>query len=465
MAENNKKELIIIGAGPGGYAAAFKAADLGLKVCLIDPQENPGGVCLYRGCIPSKTLLHIAKLKQEAEEASEFGIKFGKPEIDIEKIRKWKDNVVSKLTEGLGQLAESRDVEFIQDKASFVSDKKIRLKESGKELSFDNLILATGSKNLELPGIEIDHEKVIDSTDALDLDDLPDSMLVIGGGYIGLEMGSAYAALGCKVSVAEMTEGFLPGTDRDLVKVFKEKHPFEEVYFNTKIEKLSAEDKKVKVELQMEGETKEKQFDKVLVAAGRKPNTASLDLDNTSIKITKNGFIEVDEKRRTTVETIYAIGDLTGEPMLAHKANYEARVAAEVIAGEKASAYDPKSIPGIVFTNPEIAWCGLTETQASEEGVEVLVLKFPWSASGRALSMGSSSGLTKLLAEPKTGRILGGGVAGKNAGSLISEISLAIEMAATTKDLSLSIHPHPTLSETIMEAAESFTGVPTHLAP
>ncbi|MCP9200827.1 dihydrolipoyl dehydrogenase [Gramella sp. GC03-9] len=464
MPDKNKKELIIIGAGPGGYAAAFKAADLGMKVCLIDPEENPGGVCLYRGCIPSKALLNIAKIKQEAQEASEWGIEFGDPKIDIDKIRKWKDKVVKKLTDGLGQLAENRNIEYIRDKAGFVSNEKIRLKDSGKELGFKHLILATGSSNLELPGIEIDHKKVIDSADALELQEIPKSMLVIGGGYIGLEMGSVYAALDSDVSVAEMTEDFLPGTDRDLVKVFQDKHPFKDLYFNTKIEKLSVEDKKVSVELKMEDGTKEKQFDKVLVAAGRKPSTASLDLENTEIKVDENGFIEVDEKRRTAVENIYAIGDLTGEPMLAHKANYEARIAAEVISDDKASAYDPRSIPGIVFTNPEIAWSGLTETEASEKDMEVKILKFPWSASGRALSMGTSTGLTKLLVDPETGRILGGGVAGKDAGSLISEISLAIEMAATAEDLSLSIHPHPTLSETIMEAAESFMGVPTHLA-
>ena len=437
--KTSKKDLVIIGAGPGGYAAAFKAADLGLKVCLIDPAKNPGGVCLYRGCIPSKALLHLAKIKEEALKASEFGLSFQEPEVDIKKISSWKEKVVEKLTKGLGQLAESREVEYIQDKASFISETKIRLKESEEEIEFKNLILATGSQNLELPGIKVDHKMIIDSTDALEMEEIPKSLLVIGGGYIGLELGSVYAALGSKVSVAEMTDGFLPGTDRDLVKVFSDQHPFKEVYFNTKVEKVSAGKKKVTVELAGKDDKKEKKkFDKVLLAVGRKPNTGSLDLDKAGIKTSENGFIEVNELRQTNFPNIYAIGDLTGEPLLAHKATYEGKLAVEVIAGEKGAAYDPRSIPGIVFTNPEIAWCGLTEAEANNQNIDIQILKFPWAASGRALSMGVSKGLTKLIVDPENGRILGGGVAGKNAGSLIPEISLAIEMAATAEDLSLS---------------------------
>lgn len=465
---SKKKELVIIGAGPGGYAAAFRAADLGLKVCLIDPEANPGGVCLYRGCIPSKALLHIAKVKQEALEAAEWGIEFEKPEINLKKIRKWKDSVVKKLTEGLGQLSKAKKIEYIRGTAKFISENKIQVEprdEEAYELEFENLILATGSVNVSLPGIKIDHQKVIDSKDALDLKEIPKSLLVIGGGYIGIELGSVYSALGSKVSIAEMTSGFLPGADRDLVKVFEKEQPFKKLYFNTKVEELSIKKEKVKVKLK-ENDKKpfEKNFAQVLVAVGRQPNTENLQLEKAGIKPGEDGFLEVDDKRRTSRKNIFAIGDLTGEPLLAHKANHEGKVAVEVIAGKKAAAYDPRSIPAIVFCNPQLAWCGLMEAEAKEKDFEIKILKFPWSASGRAVAVGSHNGITKLIVEKKTGRILGGGVAGKNAGSLIPEISLAIEMAATAEDLALSIHPHPTLSETIMEAAEIFSGSPSHIS-
>lgn len=468
MSKNEKKELIIIGAGPGGYAAAFHAADLGLKVTLIDPEANPGGVCLYRGCIPSKALLHVAKIKQEAMQAAEWGIEFESPKIDLKKLRKWKDSVVKKLTGGLGQLSKSKKIDYIKGTAEFISDKKIKVnlaEEDPYELEFENLILATGSVNFSLPGIEIDHKKVIDSKDALDLKEIPKSMLVIGGGYIGLELGSVYAALGSKVSVAEMTSGFLPGADRDLVKVFEKEHPFEELYFNTKVEKVSVTKNKVKASLKNKDEkTRERPFDQVLVAVGRNPNTKTLALNKANIETDENGFLKVNAQRQTKKKNIYAIGDLTGEPLLAHKATYEGKVAVETIAGEKGAAYDPKSIPAIVFTNPQMAWCGLTQEEAKKNNIEIKILKFPWSASGRAVAVGSPNGVTKLIVDKKNGRILGGGVAGKNAGSLISEISLAIEMAATAEDITLSIHPHPTLSETIMEAAEIFSGSPTHIS-
>lgn len=466
MAENDKeKELVIIGAGPGGYAAAFRAADLGLSVTLIDPEVNPGGVCLYRGCIPSKAYLHLAKIKQEAMEASEFGIAFKEPEIDAEKIRQWKDGVVKKLTDGLGEIAKARKVEFIQGKARFVSENKLEIEDKAgekSEISFKNAILATGSRNLELPNIEIDHERIIDSADALDLKEIPDSMLVIGGGYIGLEMGSVYAAFGTKVSVAEMTPGYLPGTDRDLVEVFENEAPFKEVFFDTKVEKAEVRNKKVKVSFENEDGKEEKEYDKVLVAVGRKPNSDKAGLDKAGIKLDEKGFVKVDIQRRSSNKKIFAIGDLTGEPLLAHKASHEGRIAAEVIAGEAGAGYDPRAIPAIVFTNPEIAWCGLTESTAEEQGIKYKKLSFPWSASGRARAIGTSNGLTKLLIDPDTGVILGAAAAGRNAGSLIPEISLAIEMGATAEDLSLSIHPHPTLSETIMEAAERFMGGATH---
>jgi len=468
MAKEEKKELIIIGAGPGGYAAAFRAADLGLKVTLIDPEANPGGVCLYRGCIPSKALLHVAKVKQEAMEAADWGIEFENPKIDIKKIRKWKDSVVKKLTSGLGQLSKNKKIEYIKGTAAFISEKKIKVnpaKGDKYDLEFENIILATGSVNVSLPGVEIDHKKIIDSKDALDLKEIPNTMLVIGGGYIGLELGSVYAALGSKVSVAEMTSGLLPGADKDLVKIFEKEHPFEKLYFNTKVENVSVKKNKVKVKLKnKKDKAKEKSFDQVLVAVGRKPNTKTLALQKASLKPNEKGFLDVNSQRQTTKTNIYAIGDLTGEPLLAHKATSEGKVAAEVIAGKKGAAYDPKSIPAIVFTNPQMAWCGLSQTQAKEKDLAIKVLKFPWSASGRAVAVGSSNGVTKLIVDKKTGRILGGGVAGKNAGSLISEISLAIEMATTAEDLALSIHPHPTLSETIMEAAEIFSGSPTHIS-
>ena len=461
-----KKELIIVGAGPGGYAAAFRAADLGLKVTLIDPEVNPGGVCLYRGCIPSKALLHLTKVKQDAAEVAEFGIKFKEPEIDLKMINEWKDQVVKKLTQGLGQLSKGKKIEYIRGKAKFKTEKSLEIKtEDGEtlELEFENLILATGSVNSEIPGIKIDHNKIMDSTDALELKEIPKSMLVIGGGYIGLEMGSVYANLGAEVSIAEMTSGFLPGADRDLVKVFEKEHPFKTLYFDTKVEKVSEKDNKLIVQLKNKDQEKQqKEFDKILVAVGRKPNTGYLNLNKANVKTDDKGFIPVNPKRQTNIENIYAIGDLAGEPLLAHKASHEGRIAAEVIAGEAGAAYDPKAIPGIVFTNPEIAWCGLTENQAKETDRKIKTLKFPWLASGRAVAIGAKNGLTKLIVDATSGRILGGGVAGKNAGSLIPEITFAIEMGATAEDLALTIHPHPTLSETIMEASEMFTGGATH---
>ncbi|MEX2592650.1 MAG: dihydrolipoyl dehydrogenase [Anditalea sp.] len=468
MTKTDNKEIVIIGAGPGGYAAAFRAADLGLKVTLIDPEANPGGVCLYRGCIPSKTFLHVIKVKQETAKAGQWGVQFKEPKVDVARINDWKNKVVNKLTKGLGQLSKGRNIDYIRGMAQFVSEKKIEVeKKEGEKITieFQKAIIATGSTATALPNIKFDHEVIIDSTDALELKEIPQNMLVIGGGYIGLELGSVYASLGCKVSIAEMTSGFLPGTDRDLIAVFEKENEalFEALYFETKVEKVSVEKGKAKVSLK-NGEGKlEKEFEKVLVAVGRKPNSASLHMEKANIKIDENGFIIVDHKRKTSAENIYAIGDMTGEPLLAHKATHEGRIAAEVIAGEAGAAYDPKAIPGIVFTNPEIAWCGLTEKQAEEKGRKIKVVKFPWTASGRAASAGTSNGLTKLIIDPETGRILGGGVAGKNAGVLIPQISLAIEMAATAKDIVLTIHPHPTLSETIMEAAELFSGSATHL--
>ncbi|MDX1719116.1 MAG: dihydrolipoyl dehydrogenase [Salegentibacter mishustinae] len=465
MAKKDKKELVIIGAGPGGYAAAFHAADLGIKVTLIDPEVNPGGVCLYRGCIPSKALLHLSKTKEEAMQASKWGMKFEEPKIDIKKVASWKEKVVKKLTEGLGQLSKARNIEYIQGKAKFTGKNELEVSDNkGKtsDLSFEKVIIATGSSAVGLPELEIDHEKIWDATDALELKEIPKKMLVVGGGYIGLELGSVYAALGTKVSIAEMTPGFLPGADRDLVEIFEKSEAFKNVFFETKVEKVKITKKGVKVSLKGKKEEQSKKFDCVLVAVGRKPNTQNLGLENLGIAANEKGFLEVDDRRRTKLEHVFAIGDITGELMLAHKASHEGRIAAEVIAGKKGAAYDPKVIPAIVFTNPELAWCGLTEEEAKEKNKNVKVVKFPWSASGRAVAIGENTGLTKLLIDKETEVILGGAVAGKNAGSLIPEIALAIEMGSTASDLSLTIHPHPTLSETIMESAELFYGGATH---
>ncbi len=465
MAKKDRKELVIIGAGPGGYAAAFHAADLGIKVTLIDPEVNPGGVCLYRGCIPSKALLHLSKTKEEAMQASKWGMKFEEPKIDIKKVASWKEKVVKKLTEGLGQLSKARNIEYIQGRAKFTGKNELEVSDNkGKtsDLSFEKVIIATGSSAVGLPELEIDHEKIWDATDALELKEIPKKMLVVGGGYIGLELGSVYTALGTKVSIAEMTPGFLPGADRDLVKVFEKSEAFKNVFFETKLEKVKITKKGVKVSLKGKKEEQTKKFDCVLVAVGRKPNTQNLGLEKLGIAANEKGFLEVDDRRRTKLEHVFAIGDITGEPMLAHKASHEGRIAAEVIAGKKGAAYDPKVIPAIVFTNPELAWCGLTEEEAKEKDKNVKVVKFPWSASGRAVAIGENTGLTKLLIDKETEVVLGGAVAGKNAGSLIPEIALAIEMGSTASDLSLTIHPHPTLSETIMESAELFYGGATH---
>ena len=466
-AKDKSTQLVVIGGGPGGYVAAFHAADLGMKVTIVDPGLNPGGVCLYRGCIPSKALLHAAEIIREAEHAKEFGIDFGKPKIDISKLRNWKDDVVSKLTGGVGQLAKLRKVEHIRGLATFENAGTLNIKTNGNEsynLSFENAIIATGSSPSKIPGITIESKNVLDSTTALDLDELPGSLLVIGGGYIGLEMGTVYAALGSKVTVVEMTDGILPGVDRDLAReLFKRiDKMFDSLLLQTKVVGLKEYKDGIKVSLEGDNaENKEQYFDRVLISIGRKPNSQNLGLENIKVEADKLGFIKVDLQRRTGESSVFAIGDVAGEPMLAHKASHEGKVAVEAIAGKK-TAFEPKAIPAVVFTDPEIAWCGLTETEAKESGRDVKILKFPWRASGRAITLDRSDGLTKLIVDAKTGRILGLGVAGPRAGELIAEGVLAVEMAALASDLELSIHPHPTLSETVMEAAEMFEGQSTH---
>ena len=463
----NKINIAVIGAGPGGYAAAFLAADLGMNVTLIDKEKNPGGVCLYRGCIPSKALLHVAKLINETHEAKDWGIEFSEPKIDLDKLRSWKTSVVSKLTGGLGQLSKQRKINYVQGTASFVNSLTLKIqKENGEEnLSFDKIIVATGSRIATIPSLEINSSRILNSSTALDLPVIPKSLLVIGGGYIGLELGSVYSALGTKVSVVEMMPGLLPGADRDLVIHLSKRleKSFDKIMLESKVVEMKEASDGLLVKVQNKnGEFAEQKYDYVLMSIGRKPDTAGLGLENTKVKVNQRGWINVNEQLRTDDQNIYAIGDIVGEPMLAHKASHEGRVAVEAIAGHKV-AFEPKAIPAVVFTDPEISWAGLTEIQAREKEIKYEVAKFPWSASGRATTLGRMDGVTKILVEPDTQRILGIGICGPGAGELIAEGVLAIEMGANLTDLKLTIHPHPTLSETIMEAAEVFFGQSTHL--
>jgi dihydrolipoamide dehydrogenase len=461
--------VVVIGAGPGGYAAAFYAADLGMQVTMVDPSQNPGGVCLYRGCIPSKALLHVAKLVEEAKHAEAWGVRFEPPAIDIDRLRGFKEKVVNQLTGGLGQLSKQRKITYIRGMAAFTDARTLEITKDGgqkESLSFDHAIVATGSQPAKVPGLSIDSPRVMDSTGALELPDIPKSLLVVGGGYIGLELGSVYAALGTKVTVVEMTDGLLPGADRDLVNILAKRIETicEAVLLKTKVVGMKATDQAVTVTFEGEGlgdGPKERTFDRVLVSIGRRPNAVP-GLDRTRAKVNARGFVEVNEKLQTAEPTIYAIGDAVGEPMLAHKASHEGRVAVEAIAGEKV-AFEPLAIPAVVFTDPEIAWCGLTETDAKKAGRKITVARFPWAASGRALTLDRPDGVTKLIIDPDTSRILGVGIVGAGAGELIAEGVLAVEMGANATDLKMAIHAHPTLSETLMESAEVFFGHATHV--
>ena len=468
MTENSNLNIAVVGGGPGGYAAAFLAADLGMKVTLIDPEANPGGVCLYRGCIPSKALLHVARLINESREAKNWGIEFGDPKIEVDRLRGWKEGVVKKLTGGLGQLSKQRSVQYLRGKAAFVNSTTLRInKEDGSEdqLSFDRVVLATGSRPAIIPSLNIGSPRVMDSTSALDLNDVPKSLLVIGGGYIGLELGTVYAALGSKVSVVEMTDGLLPGADRDLVLPLHKRleKMFQSIMLNTTVSSLQQDSQGIRVAFSGSAtKDREQVYDKVLVSVGRKPNSEIPGLENTKVQLGARGFIQVNERLQTDDPSIYAIGDVVGEPMLAHKASHEGRTAVEAIAGHKV-AFEPNAIPAVVFTDPEIAWCGLTQTQAEKEGREIKVAKFPWGASGRAMTLDRIEGMTKLIVDPQTERVLGMGIVGVGAGELIAEGVLAVEMCALASDVALSIHPHPTLSETVMESAEVFLGTSTHV--
>ena len=466
MADNSNLRIAVVGGGPGGYAAAFLAADLGIKVTLIDPEVNPGGVCLYRGCIPSKALLHVAKLIEESHQAKNWGIEFADPKIDLARLRSWKESVVKKLTGGLGQLSKQRSVKYVQGRASFENSNTLRVaKGNGGEesLSFDRIIIATGSRPAVVPSLKIDSPRMMDSTGALDLQDIPKSLLVVGGGYIGLELGSVYAALGTRVTVVEMLSGLLPGADRDLVLPLHKRleKAFEGILLNTTVKSLKEEKNGIRATFEgKDVKEKEKVFDRVLVSVGRKPNSEISGLDKTRVQVNQRGFIQVNNQLQTDDPSIFAIGDVVGEPMLAHKASHEGRTAVEVIAGHKYT-FEPNAIPAVVFTDPEVAWAGLTETQAQAEGRQIKVAKFPWGASGRAVTIDRTEGMTKMLIDPETERVLGVGIVGPGAGELIAEGVLAIEMAALAGDLELTIHPHPTLSETVMEAAEVFYGTST----
>ncbi|WP_370311401.1 dihydrolipoyl dehydrogenase [Sagittula sp.] len=458
-------EVVVLGSGPGGYTAAFRAADLGKSVVLIEKYDSLGGVCLNVGCIPSKALLHMAKVITEAEETAHHGLKFGKPEIDLDALRGFKNEVVGKLTGGLDGLAKQRKVKVVKGFGKFTGPNMIDVE--GTSVSFDQCIIAAGSEPVALPFIPHDDPRVIDSTGALELADIPKRMLVLGGGIIGLEMACVYDALGSKITVVELMDQIIPGADKDVVKPLMQriKGRYENIFLKTKVTGVEAKDDGLHVTFEDEkGESFSDTFDKVLVSVGRRPNGKKIDADKAGVAVDDRGFIAVDSQQRTGVSHIFAIGDVVGQPMLAHKAVHEGKVAAEVCAGEKRH-FDALVIPSVAYTDPEVAWVGLTETQAKEQGIKVEKGVFPWAASGRSLSLGRSEGMTKLLFDPEDQRVVGGCIVGPSAGDLIAEVALAIEMGADAVDLGHTIHPHPTLSETVNFAAEMFEGTITDLMP
>ena len=459
-------DVLVVGGGPGGYAAAFRAADLGLNVTLVCDEPRLGGVCLLRGCIPSKTLLSLAELVLTTREAAAKGLSFEAPSVDLEAMRTWKDEVVEQLTDGLDHLCNERGIQRLQARATFEGTDQVHLDGAGETqaLRFEHAIIATGSQPVPLPGTDFGADsRVMDSAAALALDDVPTSLLVVGGGYVGLELGTVYAALGSQVTLVEMMDRLMPRTDADLVEPLaaRVEDLFDAVHLGTEVQDLEETEDGVTVTLGGQEPT-EATFDRVLVAIGRAPRTEDIGLDAAGVERDDEGFIVVDEQRRTTTGSIFAVGDATGGMLLAHEAMHEGRVAAEVIAGEPA-AFDVRAIPAVVYTDPQVAWCGLTEQDAREQGREVDVQRFPWRAAGRAVSIGATDGMTKLITEPETGRVLGMGIVGRQAEALIAEGVLAIEMGAVARDLALSIHPHPTLSETVGEVAAHTLGQATHL--
>lgn len=463
--KKKKTEVVVIGAGPGGYAAAFYAADEGKQVVLIEKAEL-GGVCLNRGCIPSKALIHTTELLLEAKEAKSKGIDFASPKIDLKKLRTWKDGVVSKLSGGIAQLAKARKVEVIEGRAIFHDSKTLRVETKDKQvmLEYDQVIIAAGSSP-NIPAVfDLGNPRVMTSTEALNIEEVPKKMMVIGGGYIGMELGLVYAGLGSEIVMVEAMKDILLGADRDLVRPVK-KHAeklFKELRLETKVKKLATKGKQIEVTCVLaDGKTKTELYDRVLVSIGRTPNVEDLGLKDAGIEQDEKGFIKVNDKCQTNVENVYAIGDIAGGILLAHKASKEARIAVETILGHNVSSKD-YTIPAVVFTSPELAWSGLTEEEARAQGRAVKVAKFPWAASGRAKTLDADNGLTKLIVDKETDRVLGIGIVGRGAGELISEGTLAIEMGATAQDIAETIHPHPTLSETVMESAESLFGVATH---
>ncbi len=460
-------QLVVIGGGPGGYVAAFHAADHGVQTVLIDENPMLGGVCLREGCIPSKALLHVAHVIHDAEEAQSFGVTFKPPTIDAAKVFSWKQGVVDRLCGGISTLARKRNVRVIQGRAAFEDSKTIRIDAAGglSRLKFKNAIIATGSRAKRLPEALIPRDCCVDAGGALDLKMVPGSLLVVGGGYIGLELGQVYASLGSKVTVIEVLDRILTGADDDLLRPLAARlaRQFEAIHTGVKLESAKATGAGVEVSYSKGGEKLKQVFDRVLVSVGRQPNTDGIGLETTKVKVNERGFIEVNEQRQTTDKRIYAIGDVAGDPMLAHKASHEGLIAAQAIAGLKV-AYDKKAIPAVVYTSPEVAWCGLTETEAKAKGLKIKVGKFPWGASGRAIAMGRPEGLTKVIADETNRRILGVGIVGEHAGDLISEAVLAMEMGAVPDDLALTVHPHPSISETLMEAAESVFGKSVHVA-
>ncbi len=456
----------MLGAGPGGYTAAFRAADLGLKVALIERYPDLGGVCLNVGCIPSKALLHVGQIIDAADRLGSHGIRFSQPEIDIDALRGYKNDVVGKLTGGLAGMARKRKVEVIQGRAVFsdVHALKVETEDGSQSVSFGQCIIAAGSRVIRIPGIPWEDERVMDSTAALDLAEVPERLLIIGGGIIGLEMACIYRSLGAKVSVVELMDQLMTGADPDLVKPLHQhmKKLGVEFHLKTRVSKIEAETEALKATFEGENAPESAEFDRVLVSVGRRPNGDRIDADAAGVKVDDKGFIAVDGQMRTNQKHIFAIGDIVGQPMLAHKASYEGKVAAEVAAGHKRAA-DARAIPSVAYTDPEVAWVGLTESQARDQGLEFGLGKFPWAASGRALGMDRSEGLTKLIFDKRSNQLIGAGVVGLHAGDLIAELTLAIEMGATSEDIGLTIHPHPTLSESVMMAAEVYDGTITDL--